>query len=127
MEKTITIDGRQVTFKSSGALPKRYKAQFGRDYFSDMYDLKSMSEAYERSESDSKPPNFKYFDLFYDIAWTLAKTADNTIPDPMSWLDEFDEFPIAEILPEIQDLIAASISSNNDKKKQQVELNQLAK
>lgn len=117
MEKTITIDGRQVTFKSSGALPKRYKMQFGRDYFVDMMSLKKMSEEVQKAGDDIQSANFEYFDLFYDIAWTLAKTADSAIPDPMTWLDTFDVFPIADILPEIQDLLTASISSNNAKKK----------
>lgn len=114
MEKTINIDGRQVAFKSSGALPKRYKMQFGRDYFADMLAMKSMSEGIAEEQNELHGVNF---DIFYDIAWTLAKTADNTIPDPVTWLDGFDVFPIAEILPEIQDLITASISSNNAKKK----------
>lgn len=114
MEKTIIIDGRQVTFKSSGALPKRYKMQFGRDYFSDMLAMKSMSEEIVDGNGEMQSVNF---DLFYDIAWTLAKTADNSIPDPVSWLDEFDVFPIADILPQIQELITVSISSNNAKKK----------
>ncbi|WP_207640253.1 hypothetical protein [Mediterraneibacter gnavus] len=36
MEKTIYIDEKQVKLKSTAALPKRYKAQFGRDYFADL-------------------------------------------------------------------------------------------
>ena len=51
------------------------------------------------------------FEIFYNIIWVLAKTADRTIPDPLAWLDGFDEFPLFEIIPEIQDLIAASIKS----------------
>lgn len=114
MEKTIKIDGRQVAFKSSGALPKRYKMQFGRDYFADMLAMKNMSEDIAEGQNELQGVDF---DMFYDLAWTLAKTADSSIPDPIAWLDEFDEFPIADILPQIQDLITASISSNNAKKK----------
>ena len=36
MEKTIYIDRKAVKLKSTAALPKRYKAQFGRDYFADL-------------------------------------------------------------------------------------------
>ena len=36
MEKTIYIDEKPVKLKSTAALPKRYKAQFGRDYFADL-------------------------------------------------------------------------------------------
>ena len=33
MEKTLTIDGKEVRFKSTAATPLRYKAQFNKDYF----------------------------------------------------------------------------------------------
>ena len=36
MEKTITIDGKEVRFKTNGATPMRYKAQFGQDYFKEI-------------------------------------------------------------------------------------------
>ena len=36
MEKTIEIDGKKVGFKTNGATPLRYKAQFGKDYFKEI-------------------------------------------------------------------------------------------
>ena len=39
MEKILTIDGRQVKFKSTGAFLLRYKAQFGRDALQDILKL----------------------------------------------------------------------------------------
>ena len=32
MEKTLTIDGKQIRFKSTAATLIRYKTQFGRDF-----------------------------------------------------------------------------------------------
>lgn len=117
MEKTLEISGRQVNFKSSGAIPKRYKMQFQRDFFKDLIKLGVMSEETgELTESKQLELASRIdFDVFFDIAWTLAKTADNTISDPMAWLDGFDEFPIMEIIPELQDMISASISSSKKK------------
>ncbi|MBJ8038110.1 hypothetical protein JDS83_30820, partial [Bacillus cereus] len=43
MEKTITIDGKQVRLKSTAATVKRYKAQFRRDLFADMFKLGILS------------------------------------------------------------------------------------
>ena len=113
MEKTIEISGKQVTFKSSGAIPKRYKMQFQRDFFKDLIGmgLSSMNLKDASEDEQLKAIRNLDFDLFYDIAWTLAKTADSSIPDPLTWLDSFDTFPIIDILPEIQDMLAASISS----------------
>jgi len=108
MEKTIKIDGRDVTFKSTGALPKRYKMQFQRDFFTDLISMEGAVKNKKAAVDDIRKINF---DVFYDIAWTLAKTADNSIPEPLAWLDSFETFPIIEILPELQDMLAASIAS----------------
>jgi len=108
MEKTIVIDDKQVTFKSSGAVPKRYKMQFQRDFFADLLAMEGVIKSEEPKVEEIRKIDFE---VFYDIAWTLAKTADNGIKDPLAWLDEFEYFPIVEILPQIQDMLAASISS----------------
>lgn len=110
MEKTITIDGKEVTFKSTGAVPKRYKMQFGRDFFADLLSM-NISNKKRLSVEDMRTIDF---DVFYDIAWTLAKTADSTIKEPLAWLDGFESFPIIEILPQIQDLLIASIQSKKN-------------
>jgi len=117
MEKTIEISGKKVNFKSSGAVPKRYKMQFQRDYFKDLLTMGVVNQgAGKLTEAKQLEAAGKIdFDVFYDIAWTLAKTANNSIPDPLSWLDGFDEFPIMEILPDLQDMIAATISSSKKK------------
>lgn len=116
MEKIIEIDGKQVRFKSNGAVPLRYKAQFQRDFFKDLLgmgliglDFENMSQA-EQIEAIRKID----FDLFYNIAWTFAKTADQTIPEPIEWLDGFDVFPIIEIVPQLQELLIASLMSKKN-------------
>ena len=100
MEKTLTIDGKNITFKANAATPLRYKAQFGKDFFSEVIKL-------EKLKGDSL--DGVDFDLFYNLIWTMAKTADPKIPEPITWLDGFEEFPLLEIIPEIQDLIIFSI------------------
>ncbi len=113
MEKTIEISGKQVNFKTSGAIPKRYKMQFQRDFFKDLLSMGAAASVDGKVSVDEiKNINF---DLFYDIAWAMAKTADPTIPDPLTWLDGFEEFPIMEILPELQDMLAATISTTKKK------------
>ena len=113
MEKTITIGGKDVRFKSTGATPLRYKAQFGKDYFKEILKLNSMQKL-----KDIKPENIKVddledldFEVFYNISWALAKTADKGIADPITWLDEFDEFPMIDIIPELIDLILSSLKT----------------
>lgn len=44
MEKTITIDGRDVRFKSTAATPLRYKAQFHKDFFTEVLKLAQLEK-----------------------------------------------------------------------------------
>lgn len=113
MEKTLNIDGRQVKFKSTGAFLLKYKAQFHRDALKDIYKIQgALGE-------DNEIANIEALDLevFYDLVWTLAKTADPSIDPPMEWLDTFGEFPLMDIIPEIIDLIFSCITSTVEVKK----------
>jgi len=103
MEKTITIDGKEVRFKSTASLPLRYKAQFGRDLFADMAVLEGVENDLSKLDTE----------LFYNIVWTLAKGADD-IPPLIDWLDSFDCFPIFEVFAELQDMVAASFKTTKN-------------
>lgn len=113
MEKILTIDGRQVKFKSTGAFLLRYKAQFGRDAIQDILRLQSAID------NNGQIKNIDTLDLevFYNLIWTLAKTADPSIPPPLEWLDEFSEFPLMDILPEVMDMIFSCMQSTVESKK----------
>ena len=104
MEKTLTIDGKQVVFKSTGATPLRYKQQFGKDFF---------AEIAKMSKGSSKKFDLENLDMeaFYNIAWVFAKTADKTIPEPLEWLDTFETFPILDIIPDLQDMLLGTMQT----------------
>lgn len=110
MEKTIEIDGQKIRFKSTGATPLRYKAQFGKDYFAELLKMNKLKDF----DKDSDEPDYEALqnldlEVFYNICWSLAKTADKSISEPLEWLDGFEEFPLFDILPELQDLFAQSL------------------
>ncbi|MDP3059046.1 MAG: hypothetical protein Q8N36_06275 [bacterium] len=112
MEKTIVIDGREVRFKSTAAFLLRYKAQFQRDAFKDLLRLEKAinTETGELENYDALD-----LELFYNLTWVMAKTADPSIAEPLVWLDSFSEFPLAEILREIVDLLATSLMGTKKK------------
>lgn len=114
MEKILTIDGRQVKFKSTGAFLLRYKVQFGRDAIQDIFRLQNAID-----EKTNKLKDISALDLevFYNLVWTLAKTADPSIPPPMEWLDSFSEFPLMDIIPELMDMIFSCLSTTVQSKK----------
>ena len=42
MEKTITVDGREVRMKASALVPRLYRFKFGRDMMRDMAQLQKV-------------------------------------------------------------------------------------
>jgi hypothetical protein len=116
MEKTIEIDGKKVRFKTNGATPLRYKAQFGKDYFKEILKLAPLQKL-QGSEKGISPEDLQHldFEVFYNISWIMAKTADPTIPEPLEWLEQFDEYPMADVIPQLQDLMMASFQTTKKK------------
>ena len=117
MEKTITIDGKEIRFKTNGATPLRYKAQFGQDYFKEILKMAPLENLSKKKKEDVMAKDLEVldFEVFYNLAWIMAKTADSSIPEPIEWLEQFDEFPMAEVIPELQDMLLASIQTTKKK------------
>jgi hypothetical protein len=115
MEKTIIIDGKEIKFKTNGATPLRYKAQFGKDYFKEILKLAPLEKLGKKKNIDVKDLEMLDFEVFYNITWVMAKTADPSIPEPITWLEQFDEFPIADIIPELQEMLLASFATSKKK------------
>jgi len=113
VEKVLTIDGRQVTFKSTGAFMLRYKAQFGRDAVQDIFKLQQAVDV----KGQIADINALDLEVFYNLVWTLAKTADPLIPPLFEWLDTFSEFPLIDIIPEVMDMMFSSLTVSVKSKK----------
>ena len=103
MTKKIQIDGKEVPFKASAAIPRIYRMKFGRDIYRD---LSALEKAV--GESDEKESSLDLFSLemFENIAYIMAKHASpQEVPDtPEEWLDGFNTFSIYQVLPEIIEL-----------------------
>lgn len=115
MIKTITIDGKQITFKSTGGTPLRYRAQFGSDYMKDILKMAPIAQYAGKKEVPLEVINMIDFDVFTNVLWAMAKTADQGIPDPLTWLDSFDEFPVFELFEEVQDLVMKNFETSKKK------------
>jgi len=115
MERTVEISGKEVTFKSTGALPKLYKMQFQRDFFEDLSELRSYETFLNVLKGQGGDLN-----VFENVAWVLAKTADSSIADLERWKNSFENFSIIEVLPDIQEILSLSIGTkkSNDSKNQ---------
>ena len=102
MIRKIEIDGHEVAFKASAAIPRIYRIRFGRDIYAD---LAKLEKAINKNEESASGLDVFSLELFENIAYIMAKHADNSIPDtPEDWLDQFSTFSIYQILPQIIEL-----------------------
>jgi hypothetical protein len=117
LEKTIVIDGKKVVFKTNGAIPMRYKAQFGKDYFKEILKMLPLTKIKKKKKQDIDVEDLEVldFEVFYNVAWVMAKTADPSTPEPLEWLSSFEEFPILEVFTDIQDLMNATLQTSKKK------------
>ena len=127
MDKRITIDGREITFRATARTPRLYRMLTGRDMITDMSKLrKSFIKAQknkkkENDEDDSGTFGLSTSDLiiFEDSAYVMARHANPDIEQqtPDDWLDTFNMFDIYDILPEIMDLWNLNNATTSEPKK----------
>lgn len=113
--RKIEIDGQEVAFKASAAIPRIYRLKFQRDIYKDI-------AALEKSIDESDPENSTLdtfsLEMFENIAFVMAKHADANIPDTVEdWLDGFNTFSIYQVLPQLIELWGLNIKTDAEAKK----------
>ena len=113
--RKIEIDGTEVAFKASAAIPRIYRLKFQRDIYKDIALL-------EKSIDDKDPENSNLdtfsLEMFENIAYIMAKHADANIPDTVEdWLDQFNTFSIYQVLPQLIELWGLNIKTDAEAKK----------
>ena len=113
--KNVEIDGKQVPFKASAAIPRIYRIKFGRDIYKD---LSSLEKAVGDGDEASSNLDLFSLEMFENIAYVMAKHADPAIPDTAEeWLDEFNTFSIYQVLPSIIELWGLNTQTDIQSKK----------
>ena len=113
--RKIEIDGTEVAFKASAAIPRIYRLKFQRDIYKDIALLETSID-----DSDPEASNLDTFSLemFENIAYIMAKHADANIPDTVEdWLDQFNTFSIYQVLPQLIELWGLNIKTDAESKK----------
>ena len=115
VRRNIEIDGKELAFKASAAIPRIYRLKFQRDIYKDISMLeKSLGD---NSEEESNLDLF-FLEMFENIAFIMAKHADPSIPDEVEdWLDEFNTFSIYQVLPQLIELWGMNIKTDAEAKK----------
>lgn len=113
--KNIEIDGKQVAFKASAAIPRIYRLKFQRDIYKD---LKALEKSVGDNDEGNSNLDLFSLEMFENIAFVMAKHADSSIPNtPEEWLDEFNTFSIYQILPQLIELWGLNVQTDVEAKK----------
>ena len=118
MVKKIEIDGKEVAFRASAAIPRIYRVKFHRDIYKD---LRALEKAIGQNAEDDSGLDVFSLEMFENIAYIMAKHADANIPDtPEEWLDDFNTFSIYQVLPKIIELWGLNLQTDVESKKNSV-------
>ena len=137
MEKVIKIGSNEVRLSNNVAWVMEYRDQFGKDILPAIMPLittvsegistvlseagtditiESLSEAINGCAMDVLLPLYQaeFVDLVINVAWAMAKAADEDIDPPKKWVRQFDMFPLDVVGPAIFELVVKGfISSKN--------------
>ena len=142
MEKTIKIGKKSVKLNNNVSWAIVYRDQFGRDIiptimplFASALDIISgiinetgktedieLTDLAKLADGDSllnaaiHLGGFEFTDLIC-ITWALAKCADEDIPAPREWIEQFETFPVDVVAPEVFSLIFKGVVSSKNLKR----------
>lgn len=142
MEKTIKIGKKRVKLNNNVSWAIVYRDQFGRDIiptimplFASALDIISgiinetgktddieLTDLAKLADGDSlinaaiHLGGFEFTDLIC-ITWALAKCADEDIPAPREWIEQFETFPVDVVAPEVFSLIFKGVVSSKNLKR----------
>ena len=115
MIQNIEIDGKQVPFRASAAIPRIYRMKFNRDIYKD---LKALESSIGENSEDASGLDMFSLEMFENIAYVMAKHADPTIPNtPEEWLDNFNTLSIYQVLPQLIQLWGLNVQTDIESKK----------
>ena len=114
--KKIEIDGQEVEFRASAAVPRMYRIKFGRDIYKD---LRQLETSVGENDEDASGLDLFSLEMFENIAFIMAKHASpDTVPsEPDEWLEQFNTFSIYQILPQLIELWGLNVQTQVDARK----------
>lgn len=137
MIKEINIsENEKIKLNASLGWVLRYRAQFGHDILPDLLPMLesglvlvggAMDESGELEwrkllEFDTVSSTMisfagAEFTTALNIIWAMAKNADDSIPAPFEWVNQFENFPLDKIVPEVLDALISTVVSEKNRKR----------
>lgn len=142
MEKTIQIGNKDVRLNNNIGWTIDYRDQFGQDIIPTLLPMVAaaldlikglLEEAEDTSNLDWKDilkvidgdtlidalvhlGGLEFRD-FINVTWAMAKCADESIPEPRTWVRQFETFPVDVIAPAVFELVYSGIVSSKNLKR----------
>ena len=66
LKKTVKVGEKEVTFKSSAAIPRMYRIKFKRDIFKD---LSKLEQSYKDKDDGTKELEIEDLEIFENVAY----------------------------------------------------------
>lgn len=142
MIRTLDIGNKEVRLSNNISWTMIYRDQFGYDIVSALAPMLAAGldviSGFLGDVDTSQPVNaadiMKNIDgdalldalahlsgvVFVDlinITWEMAKAVDDSLPEPMRWVKDFDEFPVDVIAPEVAKLAFKGMVSTKNLKR----------
>lgn len=139
MEKTVQIGNKEVRLNNNIGWAIDYRDQFGQDIIPTLLPMVAAALDLIKGllEEVEDTNNLEWRDIlrlidgdtlfdaiihlgglefrdFINITWAMAKCADDTIPEPRTWVKEFEVFPVDELAPTVFDLIFTGVVSSKN-------------
>lgn len=114
MKRTVMLNGQPLTFAVSGATPRIYRQQCGRDIFRDMTRVASAVGA--AFDGDDSALEQEILTIYENLAYCMAYAADpvHTPETVEGWLDSFASLPIRLIFPQLELLWLENLTQLNE-------------
>lgn len=139
MEKTVQIGNKEVRLSNNIGWAIDYRDQFGQDIIPTLLPMVAAALDLIKGllEEVEDTNNLEWRDIlrlidgdtlfdalihlgglefrdFINITWAMAKCADESIPEPRTWVKEFEVFPVDELAPTVFDLIFKGVVSSKN-------------
>ena len=76
LEKSVLVNGQEVRFRSSAAIPRLYRIKFKRDIFKD---LSKLEASYKGRTEGGSEIQIEDLEIFENVAYIMAWHADLSI------------------------------------------------
>ena len=110
MEQTIKLSEKEVELKATAKLPLIYMAAFGEDI------MQVQGKIFAIVQPDGTLDLSRMSEIncvgVMQIIWSMAKCAEgDKVPAFEEWLEEFETFPIFDVLFDVLDLFFANMQT----------------